>query len=411
MVSAQTIVTYTPYCCNAAMAISAQYFSRPAPIQHYWTVTPSNSAGVPSGPAIHQSSTFTGGNGNYSIPSTVTSQLCGGYALLTLYVLKQGTPNYYVTFTSVIYVNPTPVVTGPSPVCGTGTYCVTNLTGTGQTYYWEALSGSTIQWSANTGTSNCVTIPAMFFNNVWVTVTDANGCQSSSAFLPVTNNYIDANFYISNVGAVDAGHFKFSANRPSANGAAMDVFTVQEVDITTDPFTVISGTTYTNANWSNVANWYTPIYFFNYDADFTPPWTSPTYYALGHFTNGRYYRVTRTIDNGGCVSTYSLVVNQSGVYCYGCRQAGTEVSTVSPKTATTFEIFPNPNNGAFTVQLNESAENAQAELVNLLGEKVDAFTFSGTSFSYSPAQTFAPGVYLLRVTNNGVVSSKRIVVQ
>jgi hypothetical protein len=88
-----------------------------------------------------------------------------------------------------------------------------------------------------------------------------------------------------------------------------------------------------------------------------------------------------------------------------------ENADVTTTSIDAFDVFPNPGNGTFQVQLNESAENAQAELINMLGERVATFTFSGTAYNFTPTEHLAGGVYLLRINSNGNVYSKRLVVE
>lgn len=119
--------------------------------------------------------------------------------------------------------------------------------------------------------------------------------------------------------------------------------------------------------------------------------------------------------DGALVSSPANVFGCSSQYLNGnfrFASPAAETTTFEVQSgAIVFDVFPNPSNGAFQVQLTEPAENANAQLINLLGERVDAFTFSGSSYNYSPAEDLAPGVYLLQITNNGVVNSQRIVIQ
>lgn len=100
--------------------------------------------------------------------------------------------------------------------------------------------------------------------------------------------------------------------------------------------------------------------------------------------------------------------------CYPdeCCHGGPNPNRQAPKvTGSAFEVFPNPGNGAFTIQYANEVENVQVELINVLGEKVDAFTFSGTVYNYTPAVNLSPGVYLLRITNNGVQKDEELIVE
>lgn len=80
-------------------------------------------------------------------------------------------------------------------------------------------------------------------------------------------------------------------------------------------------------------------------------------------------------------------------------------------TGNAFNVFPNPGNGSFTIQYASEVENAQVEIINVLGERVDAFTFSGTVYNYTPAAALPSGVYMLRITNNGEQKNMQLVVE
>ena len=81
------------------------------------------------------------------------------------------------------------------------------------------------------------------------------------------------------------------------------------------------------------------------------------------------------------------------------------------KTAEIISVFPNPGNGAFQVQLKDAAASSQGELINMLGERVASFTFSGSTYNFTPEETLSAGIYLLRINSNGNTYSKRLVVE
>jgi hypothetical protein len=95
-----------------------------------------------------------------------------------------------------------------------------------------------------------------------------------------------------------------------------------------------------------------------------------------------------------------------------CCRKGPSPLRVDQPANSAVSVYPNPSNGgAFTIQFADAAENVQVELINVLGERVDAFSFSGTVYNYAPADALAPGVYMLRITNNGVETKKEIMVE
>jgi len=76
-------------------------------------------------------------------------------------------------------------------------------------------------------------------------------------------------------------------------------------------------------------------------------------------------------------------------------------------------LFPNPNNGQFTIQLSGISSQSSVEIYNVLGEKV----FSRSNINYSTLKIDLSGqpngVYLYRVMNeNGnVVSNGKFVIE
>lgn len=94
-----------------------------------------------------------------------------------------------------------------------------------------------------------------------------------------------------------------------------------------------------------------------------------------------------------------------------CRQGPNPNREQAPAIGNGFNVFPNPSSGTFTIQYPTAVENAQVEIINVLGERVDAFTFSGMTYSYTPAAKLAPGVYLLRITNCGEQKDVELVIE
>jgi hypothetical protein len=105
----------------------------------------------------------------------------------------------------------------------------------------------------------------------------------------------------------------------------------------------------------------------------------------------------------GCSTLYRLGAQNEG--------QGTDGPAAPGADEALFDVLPNPNNGTFMVKLPAYSEDNQVELVNSIGARVDAFTFSGTEYNYAPSQDLAAGIYLLRMTSGGVTTSKRFVVK
>ena len=75
-------------------------------------------------------------------------------------------------------------------------------------------------------------------------------------------------------------------------------------------------------------------------------------------------------------------------------------------------VYPNPNNGNFTIRLNlPSTENVSLEVYNMVGSKVMEVangSLSNESFEVNMPESEG-GVYFVRMTVNGTVINKKIV--
>lgn len=74
-----------------------------------------------------------------------------------------------------------------------------------------------------------------------------------------------------------------------------------------------------------------------------------------------------------------------------------------------FSVYPNPNNGQFTISLGETQTEMQFVLYNSLGEQVDAFMLTRDQNTYNGGG-LSRGVYLLRGEANGMIQSMTVIV-
>ncbi|CAN5917506.1 hypothetical protein BH11BAC7_BH11BAC7_09360 [soil metagenome] len=130
---------------------------------------------------------------------------------------------------------------------------------------------------------------------------------------------------------------------------------------------------------------------------------SGTNVSAGNFnptTTGSFSILYSYTDGNGCSSSASgsIAVN----LCTGVN----EVATVNG-----INIYPNPNAGQFTIQLSSApVDAAQVEVMNSLGQVVDAFTMTATTQEVN-ISTLDNGVYFIRVINGGTSTVQRVVKQ
>lgn len=114
----------------------------------------------------------------------------------------------------------------------------------------------------------------------------------------------------------------------------------------------------------------------------------------------------------------------SGLYCvvvtnaYGCADTSCidfDYVGIDELTDNTWNILPNPNQGAFALKFYSAAgEVIELRVTNAIGEVVDARTFdahSGENHYYIANQNFAPGIYFVQLKTERGNGVKRMVVR
>ena len=129
---------------------------------------------------------------------------------------------------------------------------------------------------------------------------------------------------------------------------------------------------------------------------------------INTYEEGMYTATFRTKDNSGNLSNiYTLWVEVSRKYL----PIGVGVADLT--TDKLVNVYPNPSNGNFNVKLNlPSTENVTVEVYNLMGSKVmdvAAGNLSNETFEVNMSNS-SNGMYIVRMTVNGTVINKKIVV-
>lgn len=76
-----------------------------------------------------------------------------------------------------------------------------------------------------------------------------------------------------------------------------------------------------------------------------------------------------------------------------------------------FEVYPNPGDGSFRIDMPQASDKVQVEIFSLVGVRIDAFTFSGAAYNYAPEKPLVPGTYILRVNAGTEQYTRRIMVK
>ncbi|MFD1602474.1 endonuclease [Flavobacterium artemisiae] len=74
----------------------------------------------------------------------------------------------------------------------------------------------------------------------------------------------------------------------------------------------------------------------------------------------------------------------------------------------TFSIYPNPSNGHFTIQLKDSNEKSNIEIISILGQIL--FSKENNNSSSIAVNNLSKGIYIVRITQGSKTSSKKIII-
>ncbi len=122
-------------------------------------------------------------------------------------------------------------------------------------------------------------------------------------------------------------------------------------------------------------------------------------YILGRFQ--------ATVDFDPSEKVYNLKSNGVNIFLLKLSQQPTSVEehTSSPS----FSVYPNPGSGTITAVFGKDVRNATVKITDLLGQVlVSQADVNGNSFQVDVSQ-FSPGMYVLELSDGGIVSRVKLV--
>ncbi len=308
------------------------------------TLTPSvTGPGTPTWtiyPGTH--ATISGG----VVTAPVTS---GGPYVENISYSINGCVTYYT-----ITINPTPVIGGPSDVCIGASITEPISYGTGS---WNLVPVSPYATNAPTGGTYTV-VTGHAVGTVVLHFTGTTGCPAAPKTIHVWG--------LPNPGTITVVPGEFCWGSPGATitmGGA-------------DP----GGTWFSSCTGVTVSGTHIIV----------APWGS----GLPTIGCGLIYTVTSTHGCGSRASATAFSVDA----CIPRTDRHTEGDEMSIITSPELKVFPNPNQGTFTVNLlSDKNESADVKITNMVGETVKKFT-TATNIVNEVKINNAPGIYLVMVT-------------
>jgi len=331
--------------------------------------------------------TIQGGNAVVSPPSNTSFTVAG---TSTAGCVSQA----FATSNLTVNPNPTVSISGPSVVC------------LGDSIALVANGANTYVWNNNATTTTIVITPTT--TSTYSAVgTNTNGCVGLSASKSVTVNPVPILSIISTATAICVGDtVKFTAAGANSyawnigdndslivvtptitttysvvgtNGFGCTSIKTDSVKVNALPVLTISGTTGTICIGENItltangANTYTWSGGINTNSIAVSPSVSTTYSASGSGTNS-------------CVgrNTLQIIVSEC-----------TNIKAIASKTA--IKVYPNPNNGEFTIELT-NINNSNITITNVLGQIIK--TQKAELMNQIDLNAFDKGIYFINVMEN-----------
>lgn len=109
--------------------------------------------------------------------------------------------------------------------------------------------------------------------------------------------------------------------------------------------------------------------------------------------------------------TASLTTGVAGTYYFGTLTALLSVDNFNLQD--TFSVYPNPNNGEFTLQFSSVSKDVTLSVFDIRGRSVykKSYTNSGTFKETINLGNVQSGMYLLNINNDGRTITKKIIVE
>lgn len=113
-----------------------------------------------------------------------------------------------------------------------------------------------------------------------------------------------------------------------------------------------------------------------------------------------------TVGNEGC-----LYLVDGGYTLNGrLRRMCPTGMSINENNELRFTVYPNPNNGTFTVNVNSEFVGASLKMTDISGRLINSQTIGGLSTRFDMSQN-AKGIYLVEITKDGKSATQKIIIE
>ena len=116
---------------------------------------------------------------------------------------------------------------------------------------------------------------------------------------------------------------------------------------------------------------------------------------------------SHTIKSSDQTKVCLTATDISGCSSQTCKNVSVGILKLSEKS---FKIYPNPNSGSFTIEIENPSKDVSIEIFNLLGKLVKKVETNSSKSIYEIDLNSADGIYWLRVKNGDSVWNQKVVV-
>lgn len=102
------------------------------------------------------------------------------------------------------------------------------------------------------------------------------------------------------------------------------------------------------------------------------------------------------------------VTNAAGCFSETCKEVSVTVGISQINKPNGLKIYPNPNTGSFTIEIENPAKDVSIELFDVLGNLIKMVKTSPNQVAYKVDLTLVQGIYLVRVKIGDLVYSQKI---
>lgn len=136
----------------------------------------------------------------------------------------------------------------------------------------------------------------------------------------------------------------------------------------------------------------------------TPPYT----YSWSNGESSTSSTTTNTITDLSSANYTVEVTDASGCSASQSILVGTNTGVEEEELENLIRIYPNPTKDFVTVELPSGKNAESSQLFNIIGSKIDEHTVNGKQRFSVDLSDFAKGIYLLRISVDGQIFTKKI---